>query len=186
MLLVMTAVARAQPCVIHALPGRVRVHIACWAGADKSAVEVRLRRMAGVLKAQANPLTGNVLVFFDTAVTDQRNIMAMIRALVPANAGAHARPAVPSPAPYPRERPRLPAPARWPLVLVHYEPPRVPTSWVPWRRLLDLQVLLWIVKGAGILFSLMLVESPLGLIACGMDVLQIVGEAMARWRRRVP
>jgi hypothetical protein len=185
MLLVMTAVARAQLCVIHALPGRVRVHIACWAGADKSAVEDCLRRMVGVLRAQANPLTGNVLVFFDTAVTDQRNIMAMIRALAPANPGAHAGSAVPSTAPYPRERFWPRAPARDHLVPGHCQPLRVPTSRVPRRMFLDLQALLWVIKGAGILFSLMLVDSPLGLIACGMDVLQIVGEAVARCRRSI-
>ncbi len=57
----------------------MRVHLPEWSGQKQRDVEVRLRRMPGVRGAQADPLTGNVLVRFDPAATDNETIIAFLR-----------------------------------------------------------------------------------------------------------
>ena len=58
------AVAEA-PRVVHALPGRVRVHLPDWEGQGQRGLEGCLRRMRGVSDVRSSPLTRNVLVHFD-------------------------------------------------------------------------------------------------------------------------
>jgi len=53
------------PLVLSLLPGRARVHLPAWSGARPDTLESHLRRL-GFLEAQANPLTGNILVRFDS------------------------------------------------------------------------------------------------------------------------
>src|SRR5439155_3782729 len=65
-----------EPRLLHALPGRMRVHLAGWPPEGPCAAETRLRQVPGVLSVQANPLTGNVLVHFDTSATDAQAILA--------------------------------------------------------------------------------------------------------------
>jgi hypothetical protein len=62
--------------VVHALPGRVRVHLPGWSGQRPQLLEDRLRRVRGVRTVQANPLTGNVLIHFDPRATDFSALMA--------------------------------------------------------------------------------------------------------------
>lgn len=70
-----------EPRLIHALPGRVRVHLPEWTGRGQRTLETRLRQVPGVRSAQANPLTGNLLVCFDPAVTDDQMVLAAVRTL---------------------------------------------------------------------------------------------------------
>ncbi len=75
----MSAAAVEAPRLMHALPGRMRVHLPEWSGDGQRALETRLRQVPGVRSAQANPLTGNVLIQFDPAVTDAHTLLALVR-----------------------------------------------------------------------------------------------------------
>ncbi|HZG68913.1 MAG TPA: hypothetical protein VEZ12_19405, partial [Herpetosiphonaceae bacterium] len=77
----MSTAAVALPRVIHAVPGRMRVHLPGWLGAGPRDIEVRLRQLHGVRSAQANPVTGNVLIRFDPATTDDRAILGAVHTL---------------------------------------------------------------------------------------------------------
>lgn len=71
----------AEPRLLHALAGRARIHVPAWSGAPAAALDAQLRRLPGVRSAQANPLTGNVLVRFDPAAATAQTILEAVRAL---------------------------------------------------------------------------------------------------------
>ena len=64
-----------NPRVIHALPGRVRVHCPGWSGEDLAWVEQRLAQLPGVRAAQSHPLTRNVLIHFNPQVINDRRLL---------------------------------------------------------------------------------------------------------------
>ncbi len=97
----MSAVVAEEPRLLHSLPGRMRVHVPAWSGQPRG-IETRLRQLPGVKSAQANPLTGNILIGFDPAVTDQQALLAALRALEPE------APAEPAEAPAQRRAPERP------------------------------------------------------------------------------
>ncbi len=70
-----------EPCVLHTLPGRVRIHVPQWSGQGKRSIETQLRQVQGVRSLQANELTGNILIQYDTTVTDEQTILAKVRSL---------------------------------------------------------------------------------------------------------
>src|SRR5207249_6485856 len=72
-------VAVEEPRLLHALPGRVRVHLAGWPRERQCAVAARLRQVPRVHSVQANRLTGNVTIHFDTTATDEYTILAEVR-----------------------------------------------------------------------------------------------------------
>lgn len=72
-----------EPRIVHAIPGRVRVHLPDWDGRGQRGLEAHLRGLRGVLGARANPLTLNVLVRFDPAETDEESILAAARTSTP-------------------------------------------------------------------------------------------------------
>lgn len=93
----MNAASAAAPRVLHALPGRLRLHLPGWDGSRPEWIEERLRAVGGVQEVRANPLTRNVLVRFDAAVTDAGRLEAEVEAVPQASGGA-TRPAhVPPP-----------------------------------------------------------------------------------------
>src|ERR687888_525632 len=61
----------------------MRVHLSGWPPAGPCVVEARLRQLPGVHSAQANPLTGNVLIHFDPTTTDERILLAVVQTLEP-------------------------------------------------------------------------------------------------------
>ncbi|MCA1668206.1 MAG: heavy-metal-associated domain-containing protein, partial [Thermomicrobia bacterium] len=65
----MSAVVAEEPQahLIHAVPGRIRVHVPGLSAPRERGIETRLRALPGVRSAQANTLTGNVLIRFDPA-----------------------------------------------------------------------------------------------------------------------
>ncbi len=77
----MSAAMVEEPRLVHALPGRVRVHLPGWAGQGRRSLERRLREAPGVRGAEANPLTGTVLIHFDPAATDERTLLTLARPL---------------------------------------------------------------------------------------------------------
>jgi cation-transporting ATPase I len=70
-----------QPRIVHALPGRVRVHLPGWEGRSQRALEAALRRMRGVSDVRSSPLTRNVLIRFDPEATDDESILLALREL---------------------------------------------------------------------------------------------------------
>lgn len=81
--------------LLHTLPGRVRTHLPNWRGGGQRRVETQLRQLPGVRSAQANPLTGNVLIHFDPVVTDDRAILAAAQGLEPYGTDAQDEPTPP-------------------------------------------------------------------------------------------
>jgi cation-transporting ATPase I len=76
----MTTATAAEPRLVHALPGRVRVHLPDWPAGGVAALDQQLRRLAGVRGVEANPLTGNVLVRFDPKATNPTALLATLGA----------------------------------------------------------------------------------------------------------
>ncbi|MEO7021688.1 MAG: HMA2 domain-containing protein, partial [Ktedonobacteraceae bacterium] len=70
-----------EPRVLHALPGRVRVHLPGWTGQGKRSIEKQLRQVWGVQRVQTNPLTSNILVQFDWTITNEQAIIDLVRAI---------------------------------------------------------------------------------------------------------
>src|SRR5262249_39412390 len=58
-----------RPHIIHALPGRVRIHLPCWPVREPSAIEAKLLQTRGVHRVWTNLLTCNVLIHFDPRST---------------------------------------------------------------------------------------------------------------------
>lgn len=69
------------PRLVHATPGRVRVHCPALSGGNQREIENGLRRLPGVEGAQANPDTGNVLVRFSPALISAEGVLDAVRAL---------------------------------------------------------------------------------------------------------
>src|SRR6266852_2915875 len=69
------------PHVIHTLPGRIRVHLPEWSGQGKRTIEAMLRQVQGVYSAQANALTGNILIYFDPLMTDEQRVLSMLQGI---------------------------------------------------------------------------------------------------------
>jgi Heavy metal associated domain 2 len=68
--------------VVHALPGRVRVHVAALRRADPRTAEARLAAAAGVRRVRANANTGNILIEFDPGRVDEAGVVALAGAAV--------------------------------------------------------------------------------------------------------
>jgi cation transport ATPase len=51
--------------VVHALPGRVRYHLPRWDGSRASDLQAALLQAPGVVAAEVNSVTRNVLVYFE-------------------------------------------------------------------------------------------------------------------------
>src|SRR5829696_3810806 len=88
-----------MPRVVHAVPGRVRMHAPEWARAAPGRVEGHLRSLPGVECVRASATTGNVLVWFDADRLERDRILEAL-------AEPHAPPAGESEAPAP-ERPAV-------------------------------------------------------------------------------
>ncbi len=79
----MSLAVAGEPRVVHAIPGRMRVHLPGWEGRGPRGLEARLRRMRGVSSARANPLTGNILIRFDQTETDDEDVLRAVREVDP-------------------------------------------------------------------------------------------------------
>ena len=91
----MSVVVEAEPQVVSAVPGRLRLHLAGWTGVGQRQLEARLRALPGVERAQANSVTHNVLLAYDAHQTDQAAIVNAVRALALAAHELHEEPAPP-------------------------------------------------------------------------------------------
>ncbi|HEU4793377.1 MAG TPA: hypothetical protein VFS96_06950, partial [Nitrolancea sp.] len=96
-----SATAVDEPRLIHAIPGRARIHLAEWPGQEQRQIEAQLRRVKGVRSVQANSLTGNVLIRFDPSAVDCATLLNSVAGLEKAN---H----TPATTPVPESRPAAP------------------------------------------------------------------------------
>ncbi|QBD75003.1 HAD family hydrolase [Ktedonosporobacter rubrisoli] len=71
----MSLAISSEPQVLHSITGRLRVHLPGWEGGGKRSVESELRQLQGVQRAQANALTGNVLILFDPTQTSEQQLL---------------------------------------------------------------------------------------------------------------
>jgi calcium-translocating P-type ATPase len=95
----MSDVRTAEPQVLSAVPGRLRVHLPGWPGGGAALIERRLRQVTGVRRVEANPLTGNVLTVFDAGAVARDTLLAALRSAGDETATAPAEPpAAPPPA----------------------------------------------------------------------------------------
>jgi hypothetical protein len=102
----MIRLATPQLRIVHALPGRIRVHVPRLSAAPHAAVQgalSRLRRLAGVRRVSASSVTGNVLVTYDPDSLDEGLLLAALGGERPGATASAAR----TPAPRRVERPTL-------------------------------------------------------------------------------
>lgn len=74
----------ARPQVLHALPGRIRVHLPAWPAGGQVPLEQHVRRFPGVRRVEANPLTANILIGFDPQTTDTDTLLNALDSAEPA------------------------------------------------------------------------------------------------------
>ena len=77
----MSAVAAEELRLIHAVSGRIRVHLPWWSGHGQRPLEAQIRKLPGVQRVQANPLTGNMVLVYDPVITNQQTLLAALRSL---------------------------------------------------------------------------------------------------------
>jgi hypothetical protein len=65
--------------VIHALPGRIRVHLPDASAPGRDDVLALLEGALGLRSARLNTVTGNVLIRYDTALTDAAAILFVLQ-----------------------------------------------------------------------------------------------------------
>ncbi len=70
--------ATATPRLVHALPGRLRVHAPEWAHAAPGQLERHLRSLPGVEGVRASASTGNVLVCFDSSRLEGERVLSAL------------------------------------------------------------------------------------------------------------
>jgi uncharacterized membrane protein YbaN (DUF454 family) len=64
-----------EPRIVNASHGRLRVHLPHWSGTQGEQIVAAVRRLRGVTSAEANPLTGNVLIRFEPYHTDAATLL---------------------------------------------------------------------------------------------------------------
>lgn len=67
----------------HAVEGRMRIHIAEAKGSQAKAGEItqRLGCGYGIIDVNANPVTGNVLINYDSRLVSQQAVLERLRAM---------------------------------------------------------------------------------------------------------
>jgi hypothetical protein len=70
-----------RPRLLHAIPGRVRLHLAGWSGKDQKLIETNLRAIKGVHAVRVDTLTCNALIHFDCQTTSTATLLSALRDL---------------------------------------------------------------------------------------------------------
>ncbi len=81
--------------ILSSSPGRLRVRLAGWTEDQVPGLEEPLRRLPGVSRVEANPLTGTVLLCFDPTQTNPDDLVDRLRALSLPTEGQVANPSHP-------------------------------------------------------------------------------------------
>lgn len=88
--------------IVHSSFGRLRVHLERWPGAGSRRLAAFLHEIPGVRRAEANPLTGNVLLLYDPDRTNARVLLHALKGAVDSASTAGPEPtAEPNPPPQP-------------------------------------------------------------------------------------
>jgi hypothetical protein len=84
-----------MPSYLHALEGRLRVRLPALRKDRRAAVRLRqeMQNLPGVITAEANPLTGSMLIEYDEAQTSTETLLAALDIASPAEAENRAAPA---------------------------------------------------------------------------------------------
>jgi Heavy metal associated domain 2 len=157
-----TEVAKVVPPfqILHSIPGRIRLHIPDWQNLERSALEHRLRAMSGVDAVRANPLTRNLLIYFDRP-GDVERVLKLIDAVLRKCGESLTIPTVAS------LRALTPTPPGLrPISLRNASTRRVPTP----RLLTHAPAIL------SLALSLVTCGSPLGLVRVALETLQLCAE----------
>src|SRR5581483_1826802 len=77
----MSVMTTERPQILHALPGRLRVHLERWSGQGKLPLERHIRQIEGVEHVQATPVTGNVLISFDPTSISEHTLLERLEEL---------------------------------------------------------------------------------------------------------
>jgi hypothetical protein len=93
----MSTGTRESPRLLHVIPGRARIHLPAWPEHARGRIESELQRAPGVRNARANHRTGNVLIHFDPAATNETNLLAVSSAIGQSVNEASACPSGPRP-----------------------------------------------------------------------------------------
>lgn len=167
--------------LLHALPGRMRVHLARWPREGQCVVETRLYQVPGIYSVQVNPLTGNILIHFDPTATDEQTILAAVRTLQPDSSSLCGEILTISPEVLHRRRPSTSAPGAR-LRLAGQPHVAGPTSILQNEgpRLSILDILDLILKAACVVLNLFLADGPLALVLGGMEVVRLFMEVVGR------
>jgi uncharacterized membrane protein YbaN (DUF454 family) len=64
-----------EPRIVNASHGRLRVHLPHWSGTQGEQIVEAVRRLCGVISAEANPLTGNILIRFEPHKTGAATLL---------------------------------------------------------------------------------------------------------------
>jgi hypothetical protein len=167
-----------EPRVVHALPGRLRVHLPGWTGDGTETIERKLAQAPGVTRVRANMATGNVLILFDPAATDEQTLLALLRLLLMVGAAA---PLEGAPV---REVATLRSHAR--RAVLGSALANSPAHDVTCRtartahRPLGHPKAELLIKGAGIVAGLSFAETPLGAALATVELLQVVVRLMTQ------
>jgi uncharacterized membrane protein YbaN (DUF454 family) len=70
-----------EPSVVHSGFGRLRVHLPHWLGTRADEIAAGIQCLPGVTAAEANPLTGNVLILFEPRQTSARALLETLPGL---------------------------------------------------------------------------------------------------------
>ncbi len=70
-----------EPSVVHSSFGRLRVHLPHWNGEHGDALVAAIRQFQAVKHAEANPLTGNVLILFESPQTSEPTLIQSLSIL---------------------------------------------------------------------------------------------------------
>jgi uncharacterized membrane protein YbaN (DUF454 family) len=71
-----------EPRVVHSSFGRLRVHLPRWSGLHDATLAAAAGRLPGVTRAEANPITGNLLILFDPKQTSGRTLLEALPGLI--------------------------------------------------------------------------------------------------------
>ncbi len=70
-----------DPFVLHASPGRLRVHLPHWSCTRENDVVAAVRRLGGVTHAEISPITGNLLVRYAPPQTSAQRLLEALPGL---------------------------------------------------------------------------------------------------------
>lgn len=71
--------------LIHSSFGRLRIHFPQWKGEGEYLLETRIRQQPGIIKAEANSITRNVLIVYNPAATTEEKLLTFLNDFQPEN-----------------------------------------------------------------------------------------------------